>query len=137
MQDIMAGTITMIFANIPGLLGIIKSGQMRAIAVTTGERLPSLPDVPTMKESGLPKFENASWFSLFTRAGVPAPVLAKLEAEALRAINNPDTVGRLKDMGAVPAPMGVAQFTKFWKSEVEYWRPIVLNPAIKLAKRTN
>ncbi|MGZ5176257.1 MAG: Bug family tripartite tricarboxylate transporter substrate binding protein [Burkholderiales bacterium] len=122
----------MIFANVPGLLGIIKSGQMRALAVTTGERMPSLPDVPTMVESGLPKFQNASWFSLFTRAGVPAPVLTKLETEALRAINNPDTVARLKEMGAVPAPMGVAEFTRFWKGEIEYWRPVVLNPAIKL-----
>lgn len=132
LQDMIAGSITMLFANIPGLMGVIKSGQLRVLAVTTGERLPSLPDVPTMVESGLPKFQNASWFSLFTRAGVPAPVLAKLETEALRAINHPDTVGRLKEMGAVPAPMGVAQLDKFWKSEIEYWRPIVLDLAIKL-----
>lgn len=132
MQDILSGAITMIFANIPGLMGTIKSGQMRALAVTTGERLQSLPDVPTMVESGLPKFQNASWFSLFTRAGLPAPVLGKLETEALRAINNPDTVARLKEMGAVPAPMGAAPFEKFWKAEIEYWRPIVLDPAIEL-----
>lgn len=132
LQDIMAGTITMIFANIPGLLGMINSGQLRAIAVTTAERVPSLPNVPTIAESGLPKFQNASWFSLFTRAGVSAPVLAKLEAEALRAINHSDTVARLKEMGAVPAPMRGAQLDKFWKAEIEYWRRIVLDPAIKL-----
>jgi tripartite-type tricarboxylate transporter receptor subunit TctC len=132
MVDIMSGAITMIFANIPGLLGTIRSGQMRALAVTTAERVPALPDVPTMVESGLPNFQNASWFSLFTRAGVPAPVLHKLEAEALRAINNPDTVARLNDLGAVPAPLGAVEFGKFWRSEIEYWRPIVLNPAIKL-----
>mgnify|MGYP001599382765 FL=1 len=51
---------------------------------------------------------------------------------ALRAINNPDTVARLKEMGAGPAPMGVAPFEKFWKAEIEYWRPIVLDPAIEL-----
>lgn len=133
MQDILAGEITMIFANIPGLMGTIKSGQMRALAVTTGERLQALPDLPTMVESGLPKFQNASWFSLFTRAGVPAPLLTKLETEALRAINNPDTVARLKEMGAVAAPMGAVQFEKFWKAEIEYWRPIVLDPAIVLS----
>ena len=132
LQEMIGGQVTMIFANIPGLMGLIKSGQVRALAVTPGERLPVLPDVPTIAESGLPKFQNSSWFSLFTRAGVPAPVLAKLEAEALRAINHPDTVARLKEMGAVPAPMGAAQLEKFWKSEIEYWRPIVLNPAIKL-----
>ena len=132
LQEIIGGQVTMIFANIPGLLGMIKSGQLRVLAVTTGERLPVLPDVPTMVESGLPKFRNSSWFSLFTRAGVPPPVLAKLETEALRAINHPDTVARLKEMGAVPAPMGAAQLEKFWKSEIEYWRPIVLDPAIKL-----
>ena len=132
LQEMIGGQVTMQFANIPGLMGMIKSGQVRVLAVTTGERLPVLPDVPTMVESGLPKFRNASWFSLFTRAGVPAPVLAKLEAEALRAINHPDTVARLKEMGAVPAPMGAAQLEKFWRSEIEYWRPIVLDPAIKL-----
>jgi tripartite-type tricarboxylate transporter receptor subunit TctC len=132
LQDLMGGQVTMMFANIPGLMGLIKSGQVRVIAVTTGERLAVLPDVPTMAESGLPKFKNSSWFSLFTRAGVAPPVLAKLEAEALRAINHPDTVARLKEMGAVPAPMGAAQLDKFWRSEIEYWRPIVLDPSIKL-----
>ncbi len=132
LQEMIGGQVTMQFANIPGLMGMIKAGQVRVLAVTTGERVPVLPDVPTMAEAGLPKFKNASWFSLFTRAGVPAPVLAQLEAEALRAINHPDTVSRLKDMGAVPAPMGAAELDKFWKSEIEYWRPIVLDPAIKL-----
>lgn len=132
LQELMGGQVTMLFANIPGLMGLIKSGQVRVLAVTPGERLPVLPDVPTMAESGLPKFRNSSWFSLFTRAGLPAPVLARLEAEALRAINHPDTVARLKEMGAVPAPMGAAQLEKFWKAEIEYWRPIVLDPAIKL-----
>ena len=132
LQEMIGGQVTMQFANIPGLMGMIKAGQVRVLAVTTGERVPVLPDVPTMAEAGLPKFRNASWFSLFTRAGVPAPVLAQLEAEALRAINHPDTVSRLKDMGAVPAPMGAAELDKFWKSEIEYWRPIVLDPAIKL-----
>lgn len=65
-----------------------------AIAVTTGERLAALPDVPTMVESGLPKFQNASWFALYTRGGVSRPVLSKLEAEALRVINSPDVVAR-------------------------------------------
>jgi tripartite-type tricarboxylate transporter receptor subunit TctC len=113
-------------------MGMIKSGQVRVLAVTPGERLAVLPDVPTMAEAGLPKFRNSSWFSLFTRGGTPAPLLASLEAEALRAINHPDTVARLKEMGAVPAPMGAAQLDKFWKSEIDYWRPIVLDPSIKL-----
>lgn len=135
LQEMIGGQVTMQFANIPGLMGMIKSGQVRVLAVTPGERLPILPDVPTMAEAGLPKFRNSSWFSLFTRAGLPAPVLARLEAEALRAINHPDTVARLKEMGAVPAPMGAAQLEKFWKSEIEYWRPIVLDPSIKLDQK--
>jgi tripartite-type tricarboxylate transporter receptor subunit TctC len=125
MQDMIAGTISYQFDNITGSIGPIKSGQVRVLGVTTGERVPLLPEVPTIAESGLPQFVNSSWFSLFTRAGVPGPVLAKLEADALKAVNHPDTIAKLRDLGALPAPMGAAQLDRFWKSEFDYWRPVV------------
>lgn len=125
MQDLMGGTIVFMFDNITGSIGPAKSGQVKLLGVTTDERVGIVPDVPTIAESGLPEFKNSSWFSLFTRAGVPAPVLAKLEAEALKAINHPETVAKLKDLGAIPAPMGAAQLDRFWKADFDYWRPVV------------
>ncbi len=61
----------------------------------------------------------------FTRAGVPAPIMARLEAECLKAINHPDITAKLKELGAIPAPMGAAQLDKFWKADFDYWRPVV------------
>jgi tripartite-type tricarboxylate transporter receptor subunit TctC len=125
MQDLMGGTIVFMFDNITGSIGPAKSGQVKLLGVTTDERVGVVPEVPTIAESGLPEFKNSSWFSLFTRAGVPPPVLAKLEAEALKAINHPDTIAKLKDLGAIPAPMGAAQLDRFWKADFDYWRPVV------------
>ena len=121
----MGGTIVFMFDNITGAIGPAKSGQVKLLGVTTDERVGIVSDVPTIAESGLPEFKNSSWFSLFTRSGVPAPVLAKLEAEALKAISHPETVAKLKDLGAIPAPMGAAQLDKFWKADFDYWRPVV------------
>lgn len=125
MQDLMGGTIVFMFDNITGSIGPAKSGQVKLLGVTTDERVGVMPDVPTIAESGLPEFKNSSWFSLFTRAGVPAPVLARLEAEALKAISQPDTLAKLRDLGAIPAPMGAAQLERFWKADFDYWRPVV------------
>ena len=125
MQDLMGGTIVFMFDNITGSIGPAKSGQVKLLGVTTDERVGVVPDVPTIAEAGLPEFKNSSWFSLFTRAGVPAPVLARLEAEALKAINHPDTLAKLRDLGAIPAPMGAAQLDRFWKADFDYWRPVV------------
>ena len=125
MQDLMGGTVVFMFDNITGSIGPAKAGQVRLLGVTTEERVSVVPDVPTIAESGLPEFKNSSWFSLFTRSGVSAPVLAKLEAEALKAINHPETIAKLRELGAIPAPMGAAQLDKFWKADFDYWRPVV------------
>ncbi len=125
MQDLMGGTVVFMFDNITGAIGPARSGQVKLFGVTTEERVGVVPDVPTIAEAGLPEFKNSSWFSLFTRAGVPAPVLARLEAEALKAINHPETLAKLKDLGAIPAPMGATQLDRFWKADFDYWRPVV------------
>ncbi len=125
MQDLMGGTLVFMFDNITGSIGPAKSGQVKLLGVTTDERVGVLPDVPTISESGLPEFKNSSWFALFTRAGLPAAVLARLEAESLKAINHPEVSVKLKELGAIPAPMGAAQLDRFWKADFDYWRPVV------------
>jgi tripartite-type tricarboxylate transporter receptor subunit TctC len=125
MQDLMGGTIVFMFDNITGSIGPSKSGQVKLLGVTTDERVGVVADVPTIAESGLPEFKNSSWFSLFTRAGAPAQAVARLEAEALKAISHPETIAKLRDLGAIPAPMGAAQLDRFWKADFDYWRPVV------------
>jgi tripartite-type tricarboxylate transporter receptor subunit TctC len=125
MVDLMGGTLVFMFDNITGSIGPAKAGQVRLLGVTTDERVSVLPDVPTIAESGLPEFKNSSWFAIFTRSGVPPPILARLEAESLKAVNHPDITAKLRELGAIPAPMGAAQLDRFWKADFDYWRPVV------------
>lgn len=131
-QDLMAGNISAVFDNITGTIGPIRAGSVRALGVTTEERVSVLPEVPTLAESGLPEFRNSSWISVFTRAGVPAPILARLESATLAAARHPDTVAKLKDLGALPAPMGSAELDRFWRSEFDYWRGAINAAKLKL-----
>ncbi len=131
-QDLMAGNVSVVFDNIAGTIGPIRAGSVRALGVTTGQRVSVLPDVPTLAESGLPEFRNSSWISVFTRAGVPAGILARLESATLAAARHPETVAKLKELGALPAPMGSAELDRFWKSEFDYWREAIKAANIKL-----
>jgi len=130
-QDLLAGNITAVFDNVTGPISLIKAGQVTALGVTTEERIAALPDVPTIAESGLPAFKNSSWISIFTRSGVPPAILAKLESAVLAAARDPETVAKLKELGAIPAPMNTAELDRFWRSEFTYWRD-----AIKAANLT-
>ena len=131
-QDLMAGNIAAVFDNITGTIGPIRSGAVRIVGVTTEERVAALPDAPTLAESGLPEFRNSSWISIFTRAGVPGAVLARLEAATLQATRHQDTVAKLKELGALPAPMTAAQLDAFWKAEFDYWRAALKTANVKL-----
>ena len=131
-QDMIGGRVVMLFDNITGSIGPIRSGQVRALGVTTDQRVAVLPDVPTIAESGLPEFKNSSWFSIFTRAGVPQPVVARLEQETLKAVRHEETLAKLKELGAIPAPMNAAELDRFWKAEFEYWRGALRTANVKL-----
>jgi tripartite-type tricarboxylate transporter receptor subunit TctC len=131
-QDLMAGRVQMVFDNVTGTSALIRGGSVRALAVTTERRVESLPDVPTFAEAGMPKFTHSSWISIFTRAGVPAPVLARLESEVLKAVNHPETVAKLKELGALPSPMNAAELDRFWKSEFDYWKSAITATNFKI-----
>jgi len=132
MNDMMGGQIVMMFDNITGSIGPVKSGRVRAIGVTTDQRVAVLPDVPTLVEQGLPEFRNSSWFSIFTRSGVLAPVLSRLESETLKAINHPDVKTKLVELGAIHSPMNAAELDRFWKSEFDYWRNAIRSANVPL-----
>jgi tripartite-type tricarboxylate transporter receptor subunit TctC len=132
LQDVMAGRLLMMIDNVPGPLGLITGGSLRPLGVSTDERVPVLPDVQTIAEAGLPTFVNKSWFGLCTQAGTPASVKARLETAALEAIRHPETQQRLRDLGTLPAPMGAEGFGAFWRSELEYWKPVVASTGLAL-----
>ena len=131
-QDLIGGNIDAVFDNVTGTIGPIRSGLVRAIGVTSGERIESLPDVPTLSQAGLPEFKNSSWISVFTRAGVPKDVLATLESATLKVANDRSVQDRLKELGAVPEPMGSEALDRFWKSEFDYWRGAIKAANLKI-----
>jgi len=123
--DLMAGALTYMFDNLPGQIEAIRAGSVRALGVTTGTRVPVLPDVPTLAESGLPQFRNASWFALFVRSGTPPEFIKRLEAEAIKAVNDPAVLPRLRDLGAIPIASTADDLGKFWRAELDSWRPLI------------
>ncbi|MGE0719741.1 MAG: Bug family tripartite tricarboxylate transporter substrate binding protein, partial [Alphaproteobacteria bacterium] len=102
MPDVMAGRVTMTFGNIAGSLALIRDGRLRALAVSSLERSPALPDVPSMQEAGFPGFEATAWFGLMAPAGTPPTIVDRLHRETVRVLARPEAGQRLAALGAVP-----------------------------------
>ena len=130
--DLLGGSVAMMFDNMPGQVENIRSGRVIGLGVTTGVRVSVVADVPTMMEAGLPEFKNASWFSFFARGGTPREVIKKLEIEAVRAVLDPVINARIRTLGAIPVASTAEELDKFWKGEIEYWRPIVARLNLQL-----
>ena len=97
---VVAGQVEILFGSMPAVLPLAKGGRVRAIAVGTPKRSPALPDVPTVAESGFPGFDASLWLAVMTPAGVPAPVLGRLQKEVLTIIGNKDNAAALDKAGA-------------------------------------
>jgi tripartite-type tricarboxylate transporter receptor subunit TctC len=130
--DLLGGRIDMIFDNMPSALPLVKAGELRAIAVTSAQRSPAAPNVPTIAESGLPGFEATSWFALYAPAGLPRDVQMKINAEALRVMALPDVKEKLATLGleiATGTPEALAQVTQ---QETAKWSKVVKESGAKL-----
>lgn len=99
----------------------IKAGKLRAVAVTTAQRSPGLPDVPTFQESGVPGFDTYEWYGVFAPAGVPQAVLGKLNKDIAQVVNIPEVSARMNAMGCIPRTNTPAEFAAFVKSEMQKW----------------
>jgi tripartite-type tricarboxylate transporter receptor subunit TctC len=99
----------------------IKAGKLRAIAVTTAQRSPGLPDVPTFQESGVPGFDTYEWYGVFAPAGLPKAVLAKLNQDIAAVVGIADVSARMNGMGCIPRTNTPAEFSAFVKSEMQKW----------------
>lgn len=125
LQDLMAGTTDMMVDTIAGVLPGVRGGRLRALAVTTRERSPALPDVPTASEAGLPGFETYNWHGVFAPAAVPAPIRARLEQATMAALAEPALQRRLAEVGVDPRPLGGEAFGRFWDEQLALWIPII------------
>jgi len=123
-NDLVGGQVNVMFDNLPSSIGQIRAGALRPLAVTSAERSPALPDVPTVAET-VPGFEASSWFALFAPAGTPPAVIARLNAEVAKALEDPAVKQRYADVGAQMRPMTPAQLGTFVQAEKAKWAKVV------------
>lgn len=121
LTDLLAGQTAIMFDNMPSVISHVKAGKLRPLAVTTPQRSPALPDVPTIAESGVPGYSATSWFGLLAPAGTPAPVVAKLNASILKALADPEVKKKMAEQGAEPHGEKPEQFAEFIRSETAKW----------------
>ena len=121
LADVLSGTLTTVFDSVPSAIGQIRSGQLRALAVSPARRVPVLPDVPTVAEAGVPGFAQESWLGLAAPAATPAPVIARLNAETNAVLADPAVRTRLEGMGTRPVGGTSAEFAAFVASQVATW----------------
>lgn len=130
--DVIGGQVPIIFDNLPSATEPIRSGQLRALAVTTTERAGNFPDLPTMEEAGVPGYDTNSWNALFAPAGTPQEVIDVLEAAALTAVNDPEIQQRLEDAGAIIVAEGADALGEHVRSEVERWGPVIESAGVRM-----
>ncbi|MFO1284394.1 MAG: tripartite tricarboxylate transporter substrate binding protein [Burkholderiales bacterium] len=132
LQDLIAGHVPLMMDSVVSSSPHVKAGKLRAIGVTTSARLASLPDVPTLAESGLPGFDAFTWTALYVPAGTPADRIEKLRAEVARILSLPDIRERYASQGAiVPEPMTTGQVASFISADIVGWRKVIQDGAIK------
>jgi tripartite-type tricarboxylate transporter receptor subunit TctC len=128
---LLGGEVSLMFANLTDIGSQLKAGKLRALAVTTAKRAPSLPDVPTLAEAGVPGFEIQSWFGLLAPAGTPAPVIARLNAETVKVLGRSDVQSTLGAQGLELAPGTPTEFAAHIRSEIDKFTRIARAANIK------
>jgi len=123
--DLMGGQISMIFDNMPSVIQQVKSGRLKALAVTSAQRNPQLPEIPTIQELGVAGYEVWSWFGLLAPAATPKPIVDKLNASIVDIIKQPDVQAKIIELGAVPVPETSAEFGAFIEAETLKWAKVI------------
>jgi tripartite-type tricarboxylate transporter receptor subunit TctC len=130
-NDLLGGQIPLMFANLSAVMGNVKAGRLRALAVTSARRSPAAPEIPTVAETAVPDFEAATWFALVAPAGTPRDVLARLNREVVRSLAEPDVKQRFADLGMSSedsTPDGVETYIR---SEIAKWTRVIKDADIR------
>ena len=128
--DLLGGRLQMVAIGAQPVTSFIKSGQLRALAVTDAQRLPQFPDVPTAAEAGVPGYEVSSWFALYAPKGVPEPVLARLDGLVKGMLNDQAERKRLDDAAIIPLAMSREAFQMLVDKEARFWGDFIRDAGI-------
>jgi tripartite-type tricarboxylate transporter receptor subunit TctC len=131
-NDLIPGRVDVIFDNMPSILSHVQAGHLRALAVTTKERVSVVPEIPTLDESGVPGFDVFSWFGFFVPAKTPPEVIAKINADTNAALAHASVKTRFEQLGAVPKGSTPEALAAFLKSETDKWGPVIRDARIKV-----
>ena len=131
-QDLAAGQVSLMFENMPSILPFVQSGRLRGLAVTSTKRSAAAPELPTMIESGYPGFEAGSWYGLFAPVGTPREILARLNADMVKALRQPETRKLLSQQGAEPVGNSEAEFAAFIQAEIAKWGRVIKAANVKV-----
>ena len=122
--DLIGGQIQLGFDNLPSSMPHIRAGKVRPIAVTTAERWPGAPEIPTIAESGVPGYEVSAWFGLLAPAGTPKPIVDQLQQAVRQVLQRPDVASQLLELGAKPVGNTPAEFAAMIAAELDKWRTV-------------
>ncbi|MBX9698150.1 MAG: tripartite tricarboxylate transporter substrate binding protein [Acetobacteraceae bacterium] len=125
MAAVLNGEVLFAIDNAPASRQQVLAGMLRALAVSSGTRSATMPELPTMQEAGVPDFDVTSWYGIAAPAAVSRPIIERLGAELVGAMTDPAIVQRMRDYGAEPAPLPPAPFNTFMQAEVAKWAPVV------------
>jgi tripartite-type tricarboxylate transporter receptor subunit TctC len=129
-SDTIGGQIPVNVSNVPAIVGPVQGGRLRALAVTSAQRVSLLPNVPTMQESGVPGFEVNSWYGVAAPAATPAPLLDKLNADITSVLRMPEIQQRLTEMVIPPSPTSRKEFDQFIRAEIARWAQVIKDAGI-------
>jgi len=131
LTDTIGGQTDVFFSSTATAMPHVKSGKLRAVAVTTAKRIPALPDVPTVAESGVPGYDVVLWHGLIGPKGLPRPIVDRISAEAAKALKLKDTGEQLQADGVAPAGGTPEQFAAQIKKEIGIWRKVAADAGVK------
>ena len=131
LTDVIAGRVSLMFVDVSSAIGFVKSGSLRALAVTSKDRSPLYPDLPTIDETAVKGFNLASWTGLLAPAGTPATIIQRLNTEVNAVLALPEVRERLASLGVQADPMSAAEFTNFAREEVGKWSRLVRQAGIE------
>ena len=125
LTDVIGGQVQLYMSSVPTLIGHIKSGKLRALVVTSAQRVDDLPQVPTVAESGYKGFEAVTWFGLLGPAKLPAPVVSAVNSELNKALTSPELRKKLEDQGLEVRTSTPEQFGQLIRSDIDKWGRVV------------
>ncbi len=132
LNDLLGGTIPVMFDSLPGVIQHVKSGRLRALGVTTVKRSAAAPEIPTLDESGIKGFEATAWFGLYAPAGMKPELLRKISIDVLKALASPKIRAQFAEQGADPGVLNPAEFSAFLNAEIDKWGRVITSANVKI-----